>query len=221
MLEASCFALDLPSMPVHCIAARQHTKVIATASGGISTFGGGGAELRQPGGRLWCCVGGNVHAKAWMLRGPHEDVKATCLERGLLPQADRVLVEDVHRRHPHDRRTVGRGAGRAHAFVLEEAREGDDRLVGRCELGRAVGAVERRALLVGQNDGLVGGDAAQEQLERDQHGRHVDAHPLAHAGHDGPLAHLQAHVCHRVRGESRATVDQLGSDLRVGLGSLA
>eukprot|EP00964_Phaeocystis_antarctica_P042133 scaffold24125_cov62-Phaeocystis_antarctica.AAC.2 len=154
-------------------------------------------------------MGGNVHARALLLRYPEKDVEAARLGGGLLAQAEHILVEDSPRRHPHDRRAVGRGAARARAFVLEKAREGDGWLVGRCEQGRAVGAVEGRGLLVGQRNALLGGETAQVEFERDQHGQCVDAHPPARAGHDGPLVHLQAHLGHDVRGELRGVLGSL------------
>ena len=153
------------------------------------------------------------------MRDPHEDVEAARLGGGLLAQAEHILVEDSPRRHPHDRRAVGRGAARAHAFVLEEAREGDGRLVGRREQGCAVGALERRGPLVGQRNALLGGETAQEELERDQHGQCVDAHPPARPGHDGPLVHLQVHLGHRVCRDWRGVL--VRGELRGVLGLLA
>eukprot|EP00964_Phaeocystis_antarctica_P049751 scaffold28818_cov59-Phaeocystis_antarctica.AAC.1 len=193
-------------MPVHCIAARQHTKVVATVSGSCPpcpSIGVGGAELRQPDGREGAGrrVGGNVHARAGLLRDPHEDVEAARLGDGLLAQAEHVLVEGFQRRHPHDFCAVSRGAACVHAFILEEAREGDDRLVANSGLGHAVGAVERRALLIGQRDTLLYGEATQEELEREHHGGYINAIPLAQVGHDGPLAHPQTQLVHRVLGE--------------------
>eukprot|EP00964_Phaeocystis_antarctica_P123101 scaffold86764_cov47-Phaeocystis_antarctica.AAC.1 len=141
-------------MPVHCTAARQHTKVIATVGGSCPpcpSIGAGGTELRQPDGREGAGrrVGGNVHASAGMLRDPHEDVEAARIVGGLLAQAEHVLVEGFQRRHPHDFRAFGCGTACVHAVVLEEARESDGRLVTKFGLGLAVGAVERRGLLVG------------------------------------------------------------------------
>eukprot|EP00964_Phaeocystis_antarctica_P042963 scaffold24636_cov64-Phaeocystis_antarctica.AAC.1 len=189
-------------MSVHCIAARQHTKVVATVSGSCPpcpSIGVGGTELRQPDGREGAGrrVGGNVHARAGLLRDPDEDVKAARLGGGLLAQAEHILVEGCHRRHSHDRRAVGRGTACVHAVVLEEAREGDDRLVANSGLGRALGAVERRALLIRQHDALLYGEAAQEELERERHVRYMNAHPLAQARHGGPLAHPQTQLVHR------------------------
>ena len=205
MLEARCFALDLPPMPIHCIAARQHTKVVAAVSGSCPpcpSIGVGGTELRQPDGREGAGrrVGGNVHARAGLLRDPHKDVEAARLGDGLLAQAEHVLGEGCPRRHPHDRRAVGRGTACVHAFILEEASEGDDRLVANSGLGRALGAVERRALLIGQLDALLYGEAAQEELERERHGWYLNAIPLAQAGHVGPLAHTQIQLVHHVCG---------------------
>jgi hypothetical protein len=42
VLEARRVALDLPPMPVHCIAARQHTKVIAAVMAAQVEAGGAG-----------------------------------------------------------------------------------------------------------------------------------------------------------------------------------
>ena len=188
-------------MPVHRVAARQHTEVVAAVRGACPprpVLGAGGTELRQPEGRGGAGrrLGGNVHAGVGLLRDPHEDVEAARLGGGLLAQAEHVLVEGCLRRHRHDRRAVDCGTVCVHALVLEEAREGDDRLVAISERGRAVGAVEGRGRIVGQLGALLDGEAAQVELEREQHGRYMNAHPLAQAGHGGPLAHPQTQLVH-------------------------
>eukprot|EP00964_Phaeocystis_antarctica_P071875 scaffold43908_cov65-Phaeocystis_antarctica.AAC.1 len=50
-------------------------------------------------------------------------------------------------------------------------------------------------------DALFGGEAAQEELEHEHHVWYMNAHPLAQARYDGPLAHPQTQLVHRVRGE--------------------
>ena len=133
-------------MLVHCTAAHQHTKVVATVSRPCPprpSIGAGGTELRQTEGRgrAGRRLGGNVHARSGLLRDPHEDVEAACLLDGLLAQAEHVLVEGCLWRPPHYRCAVlGCGAVCVRAFVLEEARDGDDRLV--TNYGCALGAVE-------------------------------------------------------------------------------
>ena len=130
----------------HCTAAHQHTKVVATVSRPCPprpSIGAVGTELRQTEGRgrAGRRLGGNVHARSGLLRDPHEDVEAACLLDGLLAQAEHVLVEGCLWRPPHYRCAVlGCGAVCVRAFVLEEARDGDDRLV--TNYGCALGAVE-------------------------------------------------------------------------------